>query len=160
MKKLLLGVVIGVVGVFLTGLLLMSSMGRYFFVEDQSVLPFDETVLQIRDRIQTSKTWHLLQEKDFNAAYKKKGEGELPFRLVEFKVGNPEHSYRVNKRFPAISTFMPASIAVVEYEPGNVIIYRKNTGLMGLMFSGDVRQVMQKEVPRELDDMLRGIIDV
>jgi len=144
--------------VLLIGMLLMPQAGRLFFVEDRSLLPFNGTVAQIREHCQQNPHWHITEEKDYNAAHAKNRKGELPFRLTEFKLGNPDHSYRVNKEFPAVCTFMPAAIAIVEYEPGDVRIYRKNTGLMGRMFTGSVKKVMQYEVPRELDQILDGII--
>ena len=159
MKRFLLGLICGIGMAVLVGALLMPQVGRLFFVEDRSLLPFDETVEQIREHCQQNPHWHITQEKDYNAAYAKRGKGELPFRLTEFKLGNPDHSYRINKEYPAVCTFMPAAIAVVEYKPEDVRIYRKNTGFMGRMFTGSVKEVMQYEVPRELDQILSGIIE-
>lgn len=159
MKRFLLGIFVGTLGVLLLGVVMMPQMGKLFFVADHSVLSFEDTVSRIRERCGDAGEWHLLQDKDYNAAYKKRGKGELPFRLVEFKLGNPDYSYRVNKQFPAVSTFMPAAIAVVEYEPGDVVVYRKNTGLMGRMFTGAVKDVMKNKVPMELDAILTDIIE-
>jgi uncharacterized protein (DUF302 family) len=133
-------------------------MGRLFFVENQSLLLFDETVTRLREQCQQNGPWHITQEKNYNVAYAKSGKETLPFQMVEFKLGNPDHSHRVNKQFPAICTFMPAAIAIVEYEEGDVRIYRKNTGFMGRMFTGSVKQIMQYEAPAELDKILHGII--
>jgi uncharacterized protein (DUF302 family) len=160
MKRFLIGMLTGIVLLPLIGAMSMPQMGRLFFVADQSRLSFEDTVAEVRKQCETNKNgWYVIQEKDYNAAYKKRNEGGLPFRLVEFKLGNPDHSYRVNKQFPAICTFMPAAIAVVEYEPGHVVVYRKNTGLMGRMFTGAVKDVMQTKVPVELDAILTGIIE-
>jgi len=67
-------------------------------------------------------------------------------------------SERVNLAFPAVSTFMPAAIAVVEYENGEVVIYRKNTRLMGSCFSGVTKEIMTNEVPKGLDKILEGVM--
>jgi len=157
MKRFLLGLICGMGVILLVGVLLMPRVGGLFFVEDHSLLSFDETVTQIRKHCQQNPHWHITGEKDYNAAYAKRGKGELPFRLTEFKIGNPDHSYRINKEFPAVCTFMPAAIAIVEYEPGDVRIYRKNTSFMSRMFTGSVKEIMQYEVPRELDQILDGI---
>ncbi len=159
MKKFLSGILCGAILVLLAGTILMPQFGKLFFVEDSSRFSYEETISKVRKQCDADLGWHIIQVKDFNKAYLKKGMGELPFRLTEFKVGNPDHSYRVNKEFPAVSTFMPAAIAIVEYEPGDVRIYRKNTGLMGRMFTGSVKQVMQYEVPQELDRILSDIIE-
>lgn len=159
MGLFLLGVLCGVSVLLLAGVVLMPRMGRLFFVENRSLLTFDDTVNRVREQSQHVGQWHITQEKDYNSAFTKSGAGELPFRLVEFKLGNPDHAYRTNKQFPAISTFMPAAIAIVEYEGGDVKIYRKNTGFMGRMFTHDIKQIMQHEVPAELDEMLHGIIN-
>jgi len=53
---------------------------------------------------------------------------------------------------------MPAAIAVVEYENGQVVIYRKNTRLMGSFFAGVIKEIMTKEVPKGLDKILDGVI--
>jgi len=158
MELFLIGVACGIGILLLVGLVLMPQMGRLFFVENHSFLPFDKTVNRLREKCQQNGSWHITEEKDYNTAYAKNGKGELPFRLVEFKLGNPDHSYRVNKQFPAVCTFMPAAIAVVEYGDGDVRIYRKNTGFMGRMFTGSVKQIMQYEAPAELDKILHGII--
>jgi len=158
MKKFLLGTVCGATFVLLVGTLLMPQFGKLFFVGDHSLLSYEQTIFKVREQCNANPHWHITQDKDYNKAYAKRGLGELPFRLTEIKLGNPDHSFRVNKEFPAVCTFMPASIAIVEYESGEVWIYRKNTGLMGRMFSGSVKQVMQYEVPQELDQILNGII--
>ncbi len=158
MKKYLLGLLSGLIIVAIASFILMPQMGKLFFVEDESQLSFDETVIKIRENCKADKEWHLLQEKDYNKAYQKRGKGELKFRLAEFKLGNPEHSYCVNCENPAVCTFMPASIAVVGYEDGRVVIYRKNTSLMGNMFTGIVKDVMRDEVMPGLDKILNGII--
>ena len=155
----LLGVLAGVTLMVIIGAIMMPRMGQRFFVENRSLLSFEDTITKVREHCEADETWHLVEEKDYNAAHQKRGKGELPFRLVELKLGNPDHSYRVNRQFPAVCTFMPAAIAVVEYEPDKVVIYRKNTSLMGRMFTGEVRQVMQKEVPAELDAILADIIE-
>ena len=54
---------------------------------------------------------------------------------------------------------MPVAVAVVEYTPEKVLIYRKNTGLMGKMFNEPMRTIMGVEVPQQLDELLKGIID-
>lgn len=159
MTGIVLGFVGGIMAVAALGVALMPKMSRLFFVRDRSRLPFEETVQQIRERCQTSKHWVLQAEKDFNAAYLKNGHGEMPHRLVEFKLGNPDHSYRVNRANPEVSTFMPAAVAVVEYAPDKVLIYRKNTALMGRMFHEPMRSIMGVEVPQQLDELLNGIID-
>jgi hypothetical protein len=55
---------------------------------------------------------------------------------------------------------MPASIAVVGHKDGRVLIYRKNTSLMGNMFTGVVKDVMRDEVMPGLDKILDGIINI
>ena len=158
MTVFILGIVCGVVGVGVLMVAFMPKMGRLFFVVDQSGLPFEETINQIRERCKTSEHWILQAEKDYNAAYIKNGSGEMPHRLVEFKLGNPDHSYRVNRVNPEVSTFMPAALAIVEYTPEKVLIYRKNTGIMGKMFNEPMRTIMGVEVPQQLDELLKGII--
>lgn len=137
----------------------MPKMGRLFFKSDTSLLSFDETIAKIREKVADNPYgWFPAQEKDFNRAYRQKHKGELPFRLTEFKLGNPDHSYEVNKAFPAVATFMPAAISVAGYDDGRVLIYRKNTGLMGKFFGGVIRRVMTRNVPEKLDEMLEGIL--
>ncbi|MBL7188307.1 MAG: DUF302 domain-containing protein [Phycisphaerae bacterium] len=153
------GLICGIMILMAAGIFLMPRMGRFFFVSDRSRLPFDETIEYIRERCKQDSDWIIRGEKDFNKAYQQNGQGKLPHRLFEFKIGNPKHSFRVKHNTPAVCTFMPASIAVVEYEPNKVIVYRKNTSLMGHMFTGSVREIMSKEVPQQLDEMLKDIVE-
>ena len=154
----LLGVGCGLVLVVLALVLMMPRMGRMFFTADKSLVPFDEAVQRIREQCEHHKPWHITQEKNYSTAYADRDKEQLPFKLVEFKLGNPNHSYLVNKQYPAVSTLMPAAIAVVEYENGDVVIYRKNTGLMANMFTRDIKRIMKDEVPKELDAILEGVI--
>lgn len=140
------------------GVIALPKLGKYFFVKNISKLDFEEVNRVIKENIEISKGWILRSEKDFNETYKRIGKDNLPFRLREYKIGNPDHSSRVNFAFPAISTFMPAAIAVVEYENGQVVIYRKNTCLMGSFFSGVIKEIMTKEVPKGLNKILEGVI--
>lgn len=158
MGLFLLGIVCGLAIVVIALVLAMPRMGRMFFTADKSLVSFDEAVQRLREQCAQHKPWHITQEKNYDAAYADRGKEKLPFKLVEFKLGNPNHSYLVNKQFPAVSTLMPAAIAVVEYENGDVIIYRKNTGLMANMFTGDIKRIMKDEVPKELDAILHGVI--
>ncbi len=153
------GLVCGIILIAVTMVLFMPQMGKLFFVSNRSRLPFSETVDQIRTRCEQDENWVIQDEKDYNQAYLKRKQGELPHRLVEFKLGNPDHSFRVNYAFPEVATFMPAAIAIVEYEPNNVVIYRKNTGFMGRMFKEPVRSIMGAEVPQQLDKILDGIVE-
>jgi len=158
MLNFILGAGTAVVFLLTIGVISLSKLGKYFFVKDISKLDFEETSKVIKKNIEISKKWILRSEKDYNETYKQIGKGDLPFRLREYKIGNPDHSSRVNLAFPAISTFMPAAIAVVEYENGQVVIYRKNTRLMGSFFSGVIKEIMAKEVPKGLDKILEGVI--
>ncbi|MEA3307407.1 MAG: hypothetical protein U9Q34_06445, partial [Elusimicrobiota bacterium] len=87
-----------------------SKIGKLFFVKKESKLDFENTIKKIRANINSSSDWTLQSEKDFAQNYDKSNK-KLPFRLYEYKIGNPEHSFRVNSIFPAVATFMPASIA-------------------------------------------------
>jgi len=158
MVNLILGIGITVISLLTIGIISLPKLGKYFFVNNISKLDFEETNEVIKENIKISKEWILRSEKDYNETYKQIGKGNLPFRLREYKIGNPDHSYRVNLAFPAISTFMPAAIAVVEYENGEVVVYRKNTRLMGSFFSGVIKEIMTKEVPKGLDKILEGVI--
>jgi len=158
MVNFILGAGAAVVFLLTIGVISLPKLGKYFFVKNISKLDFEETNRVIKENIKISKEWILRSEKDYNETYKKAGKGDLPFRLLEYKIGNPDHSSRVNLAFPALSTFMPAAIAAVEYEDGQVVIYRKNTYLMGFCFSGVIKEIMTKEVPKGLDKILEGVI--
>lgn len=148
----------GIIVTLIIGIVMMPLMGRFFFVQDKSKLEFDETIEKIRAACENDDKWEIVQEKNYNIAHQKKVQGELPFRLFEFKLGNPEHAYLVNKQFPPICTFMPAAIAVVEYKNKDVLIYRKNTGLLGKMFTGNIKDIMANEVPKQLNKILQDVI--
>lgn len=158
MKNFILGIGFAVVVLFLFGIGAGSTLGKYFFVENLSRLSFDETKTVIRENIAKTDGWVIRGEKDFNAAYQRAGQGDLAVRLYEYKIGNPSYSFRVNSAFPAVSVFMPAAIAVVEYADGRVVVYRKNTRLMGMFFSGVVKDIMTQKVPHDLDVILQGVI--
>lgn len=72
--------------------------------------------------------------------------------------GNSNHSYLISSAYPVIATFMPAAIAGVGRKNGIVDLYRKNTGIIGLFFSGAVNDVMRCKVPVEMNKLLEGVI--
>jgi len=158
MVNFTLGLGIAVIFLLTISVISLPKLGKYFFVKNHSKLDFEETNKVIKENIKMSEEWILRGEKDFNEAYKQAGKDNLPFRLREYKIGNPNHSFRVNSAFPAVATFMPAAIAVVEYENGRVVIYRKNTRLMGYCFSGVIKKIMTKEVPKDIYKILEGVI--
>jgi len=158
MINFILGVCATIICLLAFGVVLLPKSGKYFFTKNISKLDFEKTNNVIKENIKLSKDWILRSEKDYNDTYRQLGKGELPFRLREYKIGNPNHSSIVNLAFPAVSTFMPAAIAVVKYKNGEVVIYRKNTRLMGYCFSGVIRKVMSNEVPKGLDKILDGVI--
>ncbi len=153
------GFIAAIVIIAVIGAIFMSRMGKFFFLRNKSRLNFEDTLQTIRKNIEDNKRgWFTENEKDFNLAYQKKQKGELPFRLTVFKIGNSDHSYRVTSAFPAVATFMPAALAVVSRKDGINDIYRKNTVMLGFFFSGVVKEVMSKEVPIGLDEILEGAI--
>lgn len=143
--------------IFMLWFVFKSKLGNLFFIKNESHYSFKETVKMIRQAIESQNQWTMLQDKDFNEAYQEKGKKNLPVYLHEFKLGNPEHSYRVNSQDASVSVFMPASVAVIGYGDGRVEIIRKNTAFMGEMFPGEVGRIMRKEVPSGLDNLLCGI---
>ncbi len=143
--------------IFMLWFVFKSKLGNLFFIKNESHYSFKETVKMIRQAIESQNQWTLVQDKDFNEAYKKNSNKDLPVKLHEFKLGNPVQSYKVNMQDPAVSVFMPASIAVVDKNNGRVEIIRKNTAFMGEMFPGEVGRIMRKEVPSGLDKLLCGI---
>ena len=154
MMNFILGAGVTIIFLLITGVIVLPKSGKYFFVKNISKLDFEETNKVLKENIKLSKDWILRTEKDYNEAYRQTGKGDLPFRLREYKIGNPDHSSRVNSAFPAVSTFMPAAVAIVEYKNGEVILYRKNTRLMGYCFSGTIKEIMAKDVPKGLDKVL------
>jgi len=158
MRNFILGAGFAIVVLVIAGIGAAPSLGTCFFVENVSRLSFEETKRVIKENVEKSDGWMIRGEKDFNAAYHRAGNGDLDFRLYEYKIANPAYSFQVNSAFPAVSVFMPASIAVVEYDDGRVVVYRKNTRLMGMFFSGVVKEIMAKKVPGDLDLILQGVI--
>jgi uncharacterized protein (DUF302 family) len=137
----------------------MPYMGKLFFVEKKSKLNFQDTIDTIRNKIENnSYGWFISQEKHFHKVYEKQDKEKLDFKLTEFKVGNPNHSHIVNSSFPALSTFMPAAIAIVEFAEDDVRIYVKNTGLLGKFFKGKVRDVMCNTVPPQMNAILKDTL--
>jgi len=155
----ILGFIVALICIAAGAAIILPRSGKLFFIRNRSRLSFEDTLETIRKNTdRNSRGWFMENEKDFNLAYETKRKGELPFRLHVFKIGNSNQSYRVNSAFPAVAVFMPAAIAVVGRKNGNTDIYRKNTGLMGLFFTGVVRKVMKDEVPVQLDEILEGVI--
>lgn len=151
------GFVSAIIAIIIIWFLLRKKIGKFFFTRDVSLYDFDITVDKIRKRVANFPEWKITEDKDYTKIFESRDNRKLSFRLHELKLGNPEHSFKVNSEMPEVCAFMPASIVVVQKPGEEVMIFRKNTALMGEMFPGVTGQIMRENVPNELDKMLRGI---
>ena len=130
-----------VVGVVLSGILLMQMAPGIMMVENKSKLSFDATVQAIKDNA-AKEHWVIPGVKRLDKSLAKDGHEVLPVAIIE--LCKPELAVKIlskdNERM--VSSMMPCRVSVYKKSNGDVIISRMNTALMSKLFGGLVTEVM------------------
>ena len=140
MLKAVLGFMVGVVVVALTGYQMMPHL---MFKERVSPFGLEETVARIQQNIQnTGGGWALSGLRNPAKAVQSDGGNVLPVMMIE--ACSTKYSKPILKddtvRF--LSILMPCKISVYKKNDGKVYIGTMNAGLMGKMFGPMVGEVM------------------
>lgn len=145
MKKMLSGILIGIILALLAGMLILPKL---MVAEMQSPLGYEETIAHIHNNV-TNAGWKVSALMRLDQSLAKEGISVLP--AASFKICQPDHAAKVlnddDARFLAV--MMPCSIAVYEKTDGRTYISTMNAGLMGRLFGGTAAEVMAGPVARE-----------
>lgn len=140
MLKALIGFIVGIVVIAITGWMMMPHM---MFTERVSPFGMEETVARIQHNIQNAGNgWSLSGLRNPAKAVQTDGGNVLPVLMIE--ACSTKYSKPILKedtvRF--LSILMPCKISIYKKNDGKVYIGTMNAGLMGKMFGPMVGGVM------------------
>jgi uncharacterized protein (DUF302 family) len=145
MKKLLIGILIGILGTVAVTVKIMPAM---MLSEMQSPLGYEETIAYIENNV-TNAGWKVSAVMRLDKTLAKEGKTVRP--VASMKICQPDHAEKVllddDARF--LSVMMPCTIAVYEKTDGRTYIATMNAALMGRMFGGTAAEVMGGPVAEE-----------
>ena len=151
MKKVLAGILIGIVITLLAGVKLMPRM---MVAEIQSPMGYEETIAYIHHNV-TNAGWKVSALMRLDRTLAREGKTVLP--AASLKICQPDYAERVLKDDDArfLAVMMPCSIAVYEKNDGKTYVSTMNTGLMGRLFGGTAAEVMAGPVAKETADFVK-----
>jgi uncharacterized protein (DUF302 family) len=145
MKKIITGIIIGIVLTAVTAKLAAPGMMLKVRV---SPLDYEETVSKIESAV-TNGGWVISQKMDMQKSLSKHGK-TIP-RVTLLKICEPNHAANILNDDDAmyVSLMMPCTISIYEKSDGTVCVGTMNAGLMGRIFGGTVAEVMAGSVAPE-----------
>jgi len=146
MKNTLIGFVVGMILVAVTGWLMMPGL---MLIEYQSPYGVNETVTKIKDSA-LAEGWVVAGIKPLHKSIKKHGGYDLsPVMLIN--LCQADHAYNILKddKNKILSVMMPCTISVYEKKDGKTYIGAMNAGLLGTMFGGTIAEIMGKDVAEQ-----------
>lgn len=145
---ILVGIIISIVAISFVAPKLM-------FVEKESKLSFDDTILALEKSIKEHQ-WSMPHQYDLKATMQKHGFEVKPVKV--FSVCKPEHAYQIlNKnKERAASALMPCRISVYERD-GKTYISLLNAGLFSRLMSPSVKGIMA-QAAAENEEIIRAVI--
>lgn len=123
----------------------------------ESRLNFDETV-ETLERNAVRWGWEIPQVRDLQNTYIQAGLSDMT-RVKILYLCNPEGGYAIlnSDEFKAMSVMMPMPVSVYEKTDGSVAISSMNLGMMSMMYSGIVKEVLAKGAA-DFEASLSGIV--
>ena len=147
-----------VVGVALTGGVVVWMMRTRMVVAHRSKRSFEETCNAIEKVVLAHKGWGFpLDTWNFYETFRKKG--LIPDRIEKLKVYfvcNSGLAQKVISANPAMAGIMPCSWAVYELDDGSVHLSKMNISMMSKMFSGVIKENMG--IVAEADERFLAIV--
>lgn len=140
-KQLLSGLIGLVVGVVLTGLVMMSMAPSLMIIENKSKFGYEETIAKIKQGA-AEKGWKTPATHEIHKAVRKAGFETKEVSVIE--LCHPEHAAKILKsdEDKVVTSMMPCRVSVYKNEKGEVIISRMNTSLVSQLFGGNVSSTM------------------
>jgi uncharacterized protein (DUF302 family) len=133
-----------VLGVMLTGVLVVWLMRTRMMVPRRSGRSFEETCAAIEAVVPKHEGWGFPRAPfDMHAKLSEKGKHPAGItKIRQYAVCKPALAQRVLGASPFISAMMPCTWSVYELDDGSVWLSKMNVGLMSKVFPGVVRSAM------------------
>lgn len=141
-------------GILFAGVTINYAAPHFLIKEVHSPYDFEKTVRVIRERIESSKNWHVVAVYDENAEAIAHG-GEPIGRMAIIKYCSGHYASQMLKadERKMLSAMMPKGIAVYENSRGEVLIAMSNGAVMGKLFGGEIARIVE-ETSREVEQIM------
>jgi len=128
-------------GMILMGLIIWIMMPSVMLIQLKSTKNYDETIAALNEALDKKSDWRVLAVNDYQKSTAPYGQIE---HVGSLNVCNPRYASMIlsNDRDRGVTSMMPLSIGIYEDKSGQVYISRMNVGVMGLMFGGNIADVM------------------
>ena len=146
MKNTLIGLVVGMILVAVTGWLMMPGL---MLIEYESPHGLNETVEKIKTRA-IAEGWIITGLKPLHKAVKKHIDKDIA-PVILINMCQADHAYNILKEDEnrVLSVMMPCTISVYEKTDGKTYIGAMNAGLLGKMFGGSIAEIMGDVVAKQ-----------
>ena len=138
MKKIILGIGIGIV---LTMIAMMIAMPKMMLHENESPLGYAETIACLENNV-TNGGWIISRKIDLCKSMAKYGKCIQPVTLL--KICKADYADKILNTDEAmyVSVMMPCTMAIYQKSDKKTYVSTMNTKLMGRMFGGIIADVM------------------
>ncbi len=141
-------------GIFFTGVTINLAAPQLLIKEVHSPYDFDKTVRIIKERIEASDNWHVVNVYDQNEeCVKHGGEPIGRMKIVKYCSGIYASQMLEADDRKKLGAMMPKGIAVYENSAGEVMIAMSNGAVMGELFGGRVGRIIE-QVSREVEQIM------
>jgi uncharacterized protein (DUF302 family) len=129
------------VGMVLMGLIVWFTMPSLMLIKHKSNRSYDETVAVLSETLKKKQDWRVLTINDYQKSTAAFGAME---RVGSVTICNPRYASEIlaNDEDRGVTAFMPLGLGVYEDKKGQVFVSQLNVGLLGMMFGGNIADVM------------------
>lgn len=130
-----------VLGMLLMGIMVWFTMPSMMLIEKKSALDYDQTISALSDALAKKQDWRVLTVHDYQKSTAAFGSIE---RVGTVSICNPRYASKILSvdSDRGVTAFMPLGIGVYEDKNGEVWVSQLNVGLLGMMFGGNIADVM------------------
>jgi uncharacterized protein (DUF302 family) len=142
-------------GMIMMGIIVWFTMPALMLIEHKSSRNYDDTVAALSAALAEKQDWRVLVVNDYQKSVAAFAALE---RVGSLNICNPRYASRIlaNDVDRGVTAFMPLSIGVYEDTQGQVYVSTLNVGLMGMMFGGNIADVMGM-AGKDLDAVVAAI---
>lgn len=156
--KHLLSLVIGlIIGGLVVYLINRNDQPDSYFLENQSIYGFEETVAQFEAGIAEYEGWKILKTYDLQESMAKSGFNVQAVKV--FSLCNPAYSSKIlfSNQERVVSSMMPCRVAIYVRTNGKTYISRMNSAEMAAKMGGIVEDVMTA-ADHDVADMIKDLV--
>ena len=143
------------VGMVFMGIIVWFAMPSLMLIKHHSNRSYDETVTVLGEALKAKQDWRVLTVNDYQKSTAAFGTLE---RVGSLTICNPRYAAKIlaNDADRGVTAFMPLGIGVYEDKKSQVIVSQLNVRLLGMMFGGNISDVMGM-AGKDLNDVVASV---